>query len=109
MLFRSELVEAIEQCRKDFVSAMNDDFNTREAIASLFQLARIVNNHPSSSLTSDLRSELVRTFLYYGNQVLGLFPDHIIDASDRKSAGWRRGVRDSVSEESAGGMRDCSG
>ena len=77
----AELVKAIEQCRKDFVSAMNDDFNTREAIASLFQLARIVNNYPSSSLTSDLSSELVKTFDYYGNQVLGLFTEHIIDDS----------------------------
>ncbi len=76
-----ELVEAIGQCRRDFVSAMNDDFNTREAIASLFQLARIANNHPGSSLTSDLRSELVKTFDYYGNQVLGLFTEHIIDDS----------------------------
>ena len=76
-----ELVEAIEQCRKDFVLAMNDDFNTREAIASLFQLARVANNHPGSSLTSDLRSELVKTFDYYGNQVLGLFTEHIIDDS----------------------------
>ena len=76
-----ELVEAIEQCRKDFVSAMNDDFNTREAIASLFQLARIANNHLSSSLISDLRSELVKTFDYYGNQVLGLFTENMIDNS----------------------------
>ena len=60
---------------------MNDDFNTREAIASLFQLARIANNHSGSSLTSDLRSELVKTFDYYGNQVLGLFTEHIIDDS----------------------------
>ena len=29
----------------------------------------------SSSLTSDLRLELVKTFDYYGNQVLGLFPE----------------------------------
>ena len=77
----SELEEAIEQCRKDFVSAMNDDFNTREALASLFQLARIANNHSESSLAPDLRSELVKTFDYYGNQVLGLFSEKITDAS----------------------------
>ena len=71
----ADIEEAIYQCRKDFVSAMNDDFNTREAIASLFQLARVANNHVSSSLTSDLRLELVKTFDYYGNQVLGLFPE----------------------------------
>ena len=74
-------MEAIEQCRKDFVLAMNDDFNTREAIASLFQLARTANNHPESNLASDLRIELVKTFDYYGNQVLGLFTEHIIDDS----------------------------
>ncbi len=77
----ADLEEAIDQCRKDFVSAMNDDFNTREAIASLFQLARVANNHLPSSLTSDLRLELVKTFDYYGNQVLGLFPE---DAKDDK-------------------------
>ena len=60
---------------------MNDDFNTREAIATLFQLARIANNHSESSLTSDLRSELVKTFYYYGNQVLGLFLEDTTDDS----------------------------
>jgi cysteinyl-tRNA synthetase len=44
-------------------------------------LARIANNHPESSLAPDLRSELVKTFDYYGNQVLGLFTEHITDDS----------------------------
>ena len=37
----SDLIEAIEICQNDFVSAMNDDFNTREGIAALFQCGQI--------------------------------------------------------------------
>ncbi len=77
----SELEDAIAACRKDFVSAMNDDFNTREALASLFQLSRVANNHSESSLESNLREELVKTFDYYGNQVLGLFSESSADES----------------------------
>ena len=75
----SELKDAVATCRKDFVSAMNDDFNTREALASLFQLARIANNYSESAINQDLREELVKTFDYYGNQVLGLFPENSVD------------------------------
>ena len=74
-----DLEDAIATCRKDFVSAMNDDFNTREALASLFQLVRVANNHSASSLESNLREELVKTFDYYGNQVMGLFPENSAD------------------------------
>jgi len=78
-----ELEDAIVTCRKDFVSAMNDDFNTREALASLFQLARVANNHSEFGLESNLREELVKTFDYYGNQVLGLFPEDSADESSQ--------------------------
>ena len=78
-----ELEEAIATCRKDFVSAMNDDFNTREALASLFQLSRVANNHSESSLESDLKEELIKTFDYYGNQVLGLFQENLGDESSQ--------------------------
>ena len=78
-----ELEGAIATCRRDFVSAMNDDFNTREALASLFQLARVANNHSESNLASDLKEELVKTFDYYGNQVLGLFQENLGDESSQ--------------------------
>ncbi len=75
----SDLSKAIDSCRKNFVSAMNDDFNTREGIAELFQLARISNNYDGSELDSDLLKSLVDTFETYGSNVLGLFSSEIID------------------------------
>ena len=93
-----ELEEAIATCRKDFVSAMNDDFNTREALASLFQLSRVANNHSESSLASDLKEELVKTFDYYGNQVLGLFPENSVDEATQTVIEKLVAKRDSARE-----------
>ena len=75
----NDLLEAVEVCRKDFGSAMNDDFNTREGIAALFQLARVSNNYNVSTLDSKLVKDLVDTFKIYGNEVLGLFSSEKID------------------------------
>jgi cysteinyl-tRNA synthetase len=77
----SELLNAIEICEKDFVSAMNDDFNTREGIAALFQLARVSNNFDFSKLNSDISKDLIDTFEKYGHNVLGLFNHETIDDS----------------------------
>jgi len=74
-----DLLDAIEVCRKDFVSAMNDDFNTREGIAALFQLARLSNNYEVSELDSKLVKDLIDTFKIYGNEILGLFSSEKID------------------------------
>ena len=77
----SELLDAIEICEKDFVSAMNNDFNTRDGIAALFQLARISNNYDFSELNSDISKDLIDTFEKYGHNVLGLFNHEITDDS----------------------------
>ncbi len=77
----SELLNAIEICEKDFVSAMNDDFNTREGIAALFQLVRVSNNYDFSKLNSDISKDLIDTFEKYGHNVLGLFNHETIDDS----------------------------
>jgi len=75
----NDLLEAVEFCRKDFLLAMNDDFNTREGIAALFQLARVSNNYNVSELDSKLVKNLIDTFKIYGNEVLGLFSSEKID------------------------------
>jgi len=59
---------------------MNDDFNTREGIAALFQLARVSNNYEVSELDSKLVKDLIDTFKIYGSEVLGLFSSEKIDA-----------------------------
>ena len=73
------LLDALEVCRNDFVNAMNDDFNTREGIAALFQLARVSNKYEVSELESKLVKDLLDTFKIYGNEVLGLFSSEKID------------------------------
>jgi len=40
-----DLRAAVEQARTDFEAAMNDDFNTREAMAALLELASALNEH----------------------------------------------------------------
>ena len=60
---------------------MNDDFNTREGIAALFQLARISNNYEMSKLDSKLVKSIVDTFEAYGHNVLGLFSSETIGSS----------------------------
>ena len=74
-----EITEAIESCRAEFIASMNDDFNTREAIASLFQLARTVNNFEFTSLDSGLLNELIAVFENLGHGVLGLFATEQLD------------------------------
>tara|TARA_B100000686_G_scaffold94845_1_gene101397 strand:+ start:1146 stop:2594 length:1449 start_codon:yes stop_codon:yes gene_type:complete len=77
----SELLDAIDICHNDFVSAMNDDFNTREGIAALFQLARVSNNYDFSELNPKITKDLIGIFEIYGHKVLGLFNIETIDSS----------------------------
>ena len=77
----SDLISAIKNCKNNFVTAMNDDFNTREAIAALFQLSRISNNYDYSVIDTVVLNEVIGTFELYGNKVLGLFS---VDALDSK-------------------------
>ncbi len=68
-----ELSVAIESCKSDFSKAMDDDFNTREAIAVLFQFSRLVNGYDLETLTVDLQNSLLDLFNNLGGEVLGLF------------------------------------
>ena len=75
-----ELVQSINSCYLDFSNAMDDDFNTREALAVLFQFSRFVNGYELDSLTYDLQSKLVELFSRLGGDVLGLFIKEKIDS-----------------------------
>ena len=52
---------------------MNDDFNTREALAVLFQFSRLVNGFELELLTKKLQDNLLDLFSDLGHNVLGLF------------------------------------
>jgi cysteinyl-tRNA synthetase len=77
------LHDAVTTARADFTTAMDDDFNTREALAALFGLAREANRHEPGTLDSELRDAVVATFEELGGEVLGLFaPREVAGPSD---------------------------
>ncbi len=65
-----ELKETLLSCKHRFFEAMDDDFNTREAIAALFPLAKAINVSPLSDV--ETVSE-VRSFIKDVSEILGLF------------------------------------
>ena len=67
------LHDAVTTARADFTTAMDDDFNTREALAALFGLAREANRYEPGTLDSELRDAVVAAFEELGGKVLGLF------------------------------------
>ena len=75
-----EIVKKLDSCYVDFSSAMNDDFNTREALAVLFQFSRLLNKCKLDSLSSDLQSKLIELFAKLGGEVLGLFTKEELDS-----------------------------
>ena len=75
-----DLISAIKKCKSDFLEAMNDDFNTREALAVLFQFSRLVNSFELGRLTKDLQEGTLHLFSQLGGEVLGLFSNVEIDS-----------------------------
>ncbi|MFB6153282.1 MAG: cysteine--tRNA ligase [Halodesulfurarchaeum sp.] len=67
------LRQAIVAARESFTEAMNDDFNTREAIAALLELATAVNAHLDDVNEYDYRGlrRVIETFEELGGEVLG--------------------------------------
>jgi len=75
-----ELVSKINKCNLEFLEAMNDDFNTREAIAILFQFSRFVNGFELELLAKSLQEKILDLFSRLGGDVLGLFTRVEIDS-----------------------------
>ncbi|EFW92768.1 cysteinyl-tRNA synthetase [Haladaptatus paucihalophilus DX253] len=68
-----ELRQAVTETREEFADAMNDDFNTRRALAALLDLVTAVNRHADAHEEYDydgLKSA-VETFEELGGDVLG--------------------------------------
>ena len=75
-----ELVSKINKCNLEFLEAMNDDFNTREAMAILFQFSRFVNGFELELLSKSLQEKILDLFSRLGGDVLGLFTRVEIDS-----------------------------
>ncbi|WP_049970972.1 cysteine--tRNA ligase [Haladaptatus cibarius] len=68
-----ELREEVETTRAEFESAMNDDFNTRRALAALLDLVTAVNRHVDEhdEYDYDGLKRAIETFEELGVEVLG--------------------------------------
>ena len=75
-----ELETAVISCSDSFLGAMNDDFNTREALASLFQFSRVVNSCNLDNISLELHTKIISMFESFGHDVLGLFADEDLDS-----------------------------
>ncbi|PSP59225.1 cysteine--tRNA ligase, partial [Halobacteriales archaeon QH_7_66_37] len=66
------LRDAIPAIREEFAAAMNDDFNTREALSALLELVNVVNRHLDEHAEYDYRGlrSAVETFEEFGGGVL---------------------------------------
>ncbi len=69
-----EFRETTATVREQFAAAMNDDFNVREAMAALLELASAVHRHLDANEEYDYRAlrRAVETFEELGGEVLGL-------------------------------------
>lgn len=66
----------IEYYRVKFHSAMNDDFNTPQAIAIFFDLAREVNSTLSKEgFSEQTRKSVIDIFKTYGDKILGILSE----------------------------------
>jgi cysteinyl-tRNA synthetase len=69
--------ELLEQFRKDFLASMDDDFNTPQAIAVLFDLSREVNSRIASGRAEQAYLQRsVQLLNELGGTVLGIIPEN---------------------------------
>ncbi|WP_158057096.1 cysteine--tRNA ligase [Halorussus halophilus] len=106
---------AVAETRDTFAEAMNDDFNTREAITALLELVSAVNKHLDSNEEYDYRAlcDAVETFEELGEDVLGfaLVGDgegdvHLLEEVVELVLDLREQERDSGNYERADELRD---
>ncbi len=74
-------IETLDGHRQAFVRAMNDDFNTPQAIATLFELSREVNSLLNSGelVSAGTLSAIDALYRELGGDVLGLVPDDLTE------------------------------
>ncbi|MCL2392287.1 MAG: cysteine--tRNA ligase [Oscillospiraceae bacterium] len=76
----SELIETLPNFKKRFVEAMDDDFNTADAIAVIFELVRESNTVAACEAPSQEFARSVLAILHEFDGVLGLFYTQVDDA-----------------------------
>ncbi len=70
----------LEEYKNAFEEAMDEDFNTAEALAVLFNLTREVNNllNSEEEISEGVLSEIDSLYRVYGGDVLGIVPEKTV-------------------------------
>lgn len=68
------ILGVVAEAKQKFLDAMNDDFNTREAIAAIFEFTKNVNQAISDGLSRSALNMIISTYKEFGG-ILGLFKD----------------------------------
>lgn len=79
------LAEA-EKCRTEFEAAMDDDFNTADALAGIFDLVKVINTSADENSSKAFLQALKKEFLTLTN-VLGLIVERGSGVADDEAAG----------------------
>jgi cysteinyl-tRNA synthetase len=80
----AEHLEKVDVCRQCFIAAMDDDFNTAEALAVLFELARDTNIYLQEAAPARAVLEKTLAFFEEAGGVLGFFADKNIGVLDAR-------------------------
>jgi cysteinyl-tRNA synthetase len=74
-----DLVQVVEEHKARFLAAMDDDLNTPQAIAALFDLSRAVNGplNTGQFLTGGTLAAIDEAFRTLGGEILGIVPDEL--------------------------------
>ncbi len=72
----AELLEKLDQLSAQFVTEMNDDLNTSNAISVLFEAVRLANEWVARPVVSKESLDALLAWLYrYGGEILGLIDE----------------------------------
>ena len=79
----------IDQHKQRFIEAMNNDFNTPQALATLFDFNRAVNTllNSGQAVSKSTLSAIDDTYRTLGGDVLGLIPEQLSTADPQAGAG----------------------
>lgn len=86
-----QFVDTIQQHKARFLAAMDNDFNTPQALAALFDFTRAVNTllNSGQAVTTATLEAIDQTYRVLGGDILGLIPDEMVPGAgqDGLSAG----------------------
>lgn len=86
-----ELSGAVKEFRKRFIEVMDDDFNTREAIAAMFDFSRAVNKLSGKDSNKKVLTDIINAYNTAG-EILGLFRMEVGTKGGEGEAGLTDGL-----------------